>query len=147
MEFGLLRDESAENGVKAMGAGVLSSIGELEWSCTKEPSAECRKSGSVAHLERPEILPFDASIVADTQFPITTFQPKFFAGDSLEHVKREVEKFCETLTRPFFPRYDPLTETIKVTRAITRAKRVSLVEQQTDKMREWDEQYGAESSQ
>jgi len=130
VEFGLLREG---NDVKAYGAGLLSSFGEMEWSCAKEPSEECRQMGSISTLLRPNILPLDPLQAAKTEYPITTYQPTFFCAESLVDAKSKIASFCDSLTRPFFPQYDPLTQNIRVTKAVRRASRVSTVEMQKEK--------------
>lgn len=68
--FGLLREGKE---VKAFGAGVLSSFGEMEWACADQPSQalhftrctrpcgqECRDMGSMANQLKPILRPFDA---------------------------------------------------------------------------------------
>jgi len=137
VEFGLLRQDGD---LKAYGAGLLSSFGEMEWSCAKEPSAECRKAGSIGHLMRPELLPFSAKNAAATAYPITTYQPVYFVADSLGDAKASIDRFCDSLQRPFFPQYDALTQTIKVTKAIRRAERVSTVKLQAEKQEQFFKQ-------
>ena len=44
VEFGVLKEK---DDVKAYGAGLLSSFGEMEWACAKTPSIECRESGGM----------------------------------------------------------------------------------------------------
>ena len=84
-----------EGKVKAMGAGILSSFGELEWACDDAPGLECRKMGGLMeegsphmNLTKPQKLPFDPKFVATTTYPVTTFQPVYFVAESVEEVKR-----------------------------------------------------------
>merc|ERR1711972_402575 len=65
VEFGLLREGKS---VKAFGAGLLSSFGEMEWSCDKNPSETCREMGSVKHLSTPNIVPLDPATAAKTDY-------------------------------------------------------------------------------
>eukprot|EP00434_Breviolum_minutum_P031682 symbB.v1.2.028017.t1/scaffold2923.1/size67120/3 len=61
VEFGLLREGED---VKAFGAGVLSSFGEMEWACSSSPSQECREMGSMKDQLKPilrPLNPFEAS--------------------------------------------------------------------------------------
>ena len=42
-----LGKNAARAEVKAYGAGVLSSFGEMEWACAEAPTQECRDAGSI----------------------------------------------------------------------------------------------------
>eukprot|EP00939_MAST-03C_sp_MAST-3C-sp1_P003251 g3251.t1 len=138
-----LGDDDAHQNIKAYGAGLLSSFGEIEWSCADVPSLECRESGGMmvdyADLKKPTHKPFDASAMAKQPFPITTYQPVYFVADSLEDVKRKTSQFCDSIQRPFFPQYDALTQSVKVSRAVRRRPRTSTVEIQAQKQREYFE--------
>jgi len=134
VEFGLVREGDA---IKAFGAGVLSSFGEMEWACSSSPSQTCREMGSVADLHRPEVLPLEPAMAAKQEYPITTYQPTFFCADSLFDAKSKISQFCDTLTRPFFPQYDPLTQNVRVTKAVRRAPRISTVQLQLEKQRDY----------
>lgn len=135
VEFGLLREG---NEIKAFGAGLLSSFGEMEWSCSGTPSQTCREMGSMAHVVRPEIVPLDPTEAAKQLYPITTYQPVYFCAEGgLYDAKSKIHDFCDTMARPFYPQYDPLTQNIRVTKAIRRATRVSTVELQAQKQAEF----------
>jgi len=105
VEFGAVKGSNPGE-VRAYGAGVLSSFGEIEWVCSDSPSQECLDSGGITQnypdLKRPEYLPFDPFVAAKTPFPITTYQPKVFVGESLEDIKLQTRNFCDRLNRPFF---------------------------------------------
>lgn len=134
VEFGLLREGTQ---VKAYGAGLLSSFGEMEWSCAAEPSEQCREAGGMLAQRNPVILPLDPTDAARRNYPISTYQPVYYCADSLEDVKVKIARFCDTMTRPFFPQYDPLTQNIRVTKAVKRADRISTAEAQRQKQREY----------
>ena len=159
VEFGVCKEwvEDLETGerdqkIKAYGAGLLSSFGEIEWACSEKPSMECRESGGMmtdhADLERPELLPFEAKTCAKQGFPITTYQPVYFLAESLEDAKTVTSEFCDSLHRPFFPQYDPLTQNIKVSKAVKRLPRTSTLEIQAQRQKEYFENLrgGADSS-
>ncbi|MCP4895463.1 MAG: phenylalanine 4-monooxygenase [bacterium] len=76
VEYGVVYEE---DGLKAYGAGLLSSYGELEHAI----------SGS------PEIRPFDSQQAKDTQYPITTFQPLLWSVTSIGEALREVDGFLK----------------------------------------------------
>ena len=76
MEFGICREEGE---IKAYGAGILSSFGELEY---------CRS-------DKPKILPFDPEVTALQEYPITTYQPVYFATESFEHAKKLVKEYAK----------------------------------------------------
>lgn len=136
IEFGVLKEGQD---VKAYGAGLLSSFGEMEWACDANPSEECRKMGSVSHLEKPTIKQFIPNEAATQEFPITTYQPIIFMADSMADAKTRFDVFCDGLTRPFFPQYDPLTQSIRVTKAVKRAERTSTLQLQAEKQAKYFE--------
>ncbi|CAE7407234.1 Pah, partial [Symbiodinium microadriaticum] len=71
VEFGLVK----ENGViKAYGAGLLSSFGELEYSCSPD-----RPAGGTD--DRPELRPWSPAEAGLTQFPITCYQPIYYVAE------------------------------------------------------------------
>jgi len=95
IEFGVTR----QNGqLKAYGAGLLSSFGELEWCL----------SG------KPELRSFDPEKTGLQKYPITEHQPVYFVTDSFESAKQKMIDFASTIPRPFGVRYDPYTQTIQL---------------------------------
>ncbi len=108
VEFGLLREGG---GLKAYGAGLLSSFGELEHACT----------AGQADGDVPELLPWDPAQAARRDFPITHYQPAYFVAESLQDAKARMQEFCRTLARPFYARYNPASESIWVDRAVKRS--------------------------
>ena len=98
--------------LKAYGAGLLSSFGELEYSC-----APYRPAGDAD--EYPELLPWDPVVAAETDFPITTYQPTYFVAQNLADAKQRMRKFCESINRPFYARYNSNTQGVWVDRAVS----------------------------
>jgi len=98
VEFGICKEA---NQLRAYGAGLLSSFGELEY---------CLGGGT----EKPEYIPFDPHVASETEYPITKYQPKYFVTDSFETAKEQVRAFARTLDRPFTVRYNPLNENIDI---------------------------------
>jgi len=95
IEFGITR----QNGqLKAYGAGLLSSFGELEWCL----------SG------KPELKQFDPEITGLQKYPITEHQPIYFVTESFEDAKQRMIDFAATIPRPFGVRYDPYTQSIQL---------------------------------
>ncbi len=125
VEFGLVQEGTA---VKAYGAGLLSSFGEIEWAVTGEltqPEHEPeRKSDRPEELAstatRPEFKPWAPEAAAEQDYPITDYQPVYFVAESLQDAKSRMREFCRNLTRPFYARYNPATERIWVDRAVRR---------------------------
>ena len=105
MEFGLVREQGA---LKAYGAGLLSSFGELEYACAA--------SGGGLPLYRP----WAPAEAAEQDYPITEYQPVYFVADSLADASERMRTHCEGLPRPFHARYQSLTERIWVDRAVRR---------------------------
>lgn len=102
VEFGLVTEEGA---LKAYGAGLLSSPGELLYACERQ-EAELR-----------EWNPYKA---ASQDFPITDYQPVYFVAQSLQSGKEMMREFARDLQRPFYARYNQTTQRIWVDRAIRR---------------------------
>merc|ERR1712013_161598 len=95
VEFGMCR----QNGqLKAYGAGLLSSFGELEWCL----------SG------KPELKTFDPEVTGLQKYPITEHQPIYFVTESFEDAKQRMIDFAATIPRPFGVRYDPYTQSIQL---------------------------------
>ncbi|XP_023247915.1 protein henna isoform X2 [Copidosoma floridanum] len=95
VEFGLCR----QNGeLKAYGAGLLSSYGELEYSV----------SG------KPELREFEPAVTGLQKYPITEYQPVYFVAQDFEDAKERMIKFAETIPRSFGVRYDPYTQMISI---------------------------------
>lgn len=132
VEFGLIKSRADANGeqtIKVMGAGILSSFGEMEWSAAAHPSEECRKMGGIARdypgLLNPKLMNFDARAAAVQPYPITTYQPVMFCGESLQDVKDRISEYCDNMERSFHPVYNPLTQTVEPSRHIRRLPRSS----------------------
>ncbi|KAJ3072220.1 hypothetical protein HDU98_004007 [Podochytrium sp. JEL0797] len=96
IEFGLLKEGDE---LKAYGAGLLSSFGELDYCINSDV---------------PKRLPFDPEVCANTPFPITNYQEVYFIADSFKDMKERVKTYFESFKRPFQVRYNPYTQTIEV---------------------------------
>lgn len=103
VEFRLLR-EGGE--MKAYGAGLLSSFGELEHACAGTSDAT--------------FLEWDPAAAALRSYPVTEYQPAYFVADSLQTAKIRMRGFCEALPRPFYARLHPATDSVWVDRAVHR---------------------------
>jgi phenylalanine-4-hydroxylase len=140
VEFGLLREQGK---VKAYGAGLLSSFGEMEWACDEAPSEECRAMGGITRshpeLTKPMLEPFDPFVTCRQAFPITTYQPLFFVADSMADAKRRMSQFCDSLQRPFHPQYNPLTHSVAPSKSVQREARTSTLQLQAEKQRAYFE--------
>lgn len=118
VEFGVLRDPNAARpkdgsytSVKAYGAGLLSSFGELEYACANTLNTN-------KDVRKPRLLPWDPKVAGVTAYPITDYQPTYFVAESLADAKVKMRAFCETLQKPFHARYNSLTNSIWVDRAV-----------------------------
>lgn len=117
VEFGVLRDPNAPvtkdgySSVKAYGAGLLSSFGELDYSCGNTLNTD-------KNVAKPKLQPWDPLVAGVTPYPITDYQPTYFVADSLADAKVKMRAFCETLPKKFHARYNPLTSSIWVDRAV-----------------------------
>lgn len=95
VEFGLCRQEGH---LKAYGAGLLSSFGELKYCLTDEPQKK----------------PFDPAKTAEQEYPITKFQPIYFVADSFDDAKEKMRAYATMIPRPFTVRYNPYTQSVEV---------------------------------
>jgi phenylalanine-4-hydroxylase len=95
VEFGLCRQD---NDIRAFGAGLLSSFGELSYCMTDKPTK----------------LSFDPAIASTTIYPITEYQPTYFVAESFRDAKEKVRLFAQTLNRNMIVHYDPLTQSVDV---------------------------------
>eukprot|EP00842_Homolaphlyctis_polyrhiza_P006878 jgi/Hompol1/77/HPOL_005213-RA len=96
VEFGLTK----QNGeIKAYGAGLLSSFGELEYSVLSD---------------KPQRLPFDCEVMANQKYPITEYQPVYFVAESFKQMKDEVREYAATMKLPFTAHYNALTQSIEI---------------------------------
>lgn len=108
VEFGLCKEG---DGVKAYGAGLLSSFGELEY----------------AFSGKPEYRNFDPFEACKQKYPITEYQPIYMVAESFQNAQERMRVFAESLTRSFGLRYNPFTQTIEI--LDTRDKLVTLAHQ------------------
>lgn len=106
VEFGLAMQDGAR---KAYGAGLLSSFGELEYAC-----------GGRAGASGPEFRPWEPERAAVQAYPITTYQPVYYVAESLADAKARMRAFCERMDKGFSVRFDPLTQSVTVDRAVLR---------------------------
>lgn len=95
VEYGMCRQGGE---LKAYGAGLLSSFGELEYCLT----------------DKPEIRPFDPAKTALQKYPITSYQPVYFVSDSFEDAKEKMIAYAKTIPRPFSVRYNPYTLNVEI---------------------------------
>lgn len=71
MEFGLCRQHGE---LKAYGAGLLSSFGELEYCLS----------------DKPEVRTFDPEKTGVQKYPITEFQPVYYVTESFESAQMKM---------------------------------------------------------
>lgn len=95
VEFGLCRQNGT---IRAYGAGLLSSFGELQYCLT----------------DKPEVREFLPEKMCDQEYPITEFQPVYFVANSFQDAKEKMRRYASTMSRPFHVRYNPFTESIEL---------------------------------
>mmetsp|Transcript_135737 Transcript_135737/g.201866 ORF Transcript_135737/g.201866 Transcript_135737/m.201866 type:complete len:458 (-) Transcript_135737:45-1418(-) len=111
VEFGLCKQRglNGDEEVKAFGAGLLSSFGELAYSLSHEPS----------------LLPFSPALAASTPYPVTKYQPTYFVAESFETAKKQLQEYCQTFVRPFELYYNPVTQCVEKLDSVEKIARVA----------------------
>ncbi|XP_075408883.1 tryptophan 5-hydroxylase 2 isoform X1 [Tenrec ecaudatus] len=97
IEFGLCKQEGQ---LRAYGAGLLSSIGELKHALS----------------DKACVKPFDPKITCLQECLITTFQEAYFVSESFEEAKEKMRDFAKSITRPFSVYFNPYTHSIEILR-------------------------------
>ncbi|XP_035217508.1 protein henna-like [Stegodyphus dumicola] len=95
VEFGLCKQNDK---IKAYGAGLLSSYGELEYSLS----------------DKPEIRDFDPPKTGAQKYPITEYQPVYYLAESFEDAQKKVREFALSIPRPFTVHYNPYTQSVEI---------------------------------
>ncbi|CAH1372480.1 hypothetical protein MTP99_013970 [Tenebrio molitor] len=95
VEYGLCREG---HDLKAFGAGLLSSYGELQYALEN----------------KAEIRPFEPAKTALQKYPITEYQPVYYVAESFEDAKEKMIKYAATIPRGFGVRYNAYTQSIEV---------------------------------
>lgn len=149
VEFGLIKPHHPDpadsdcRGVKVMGAGILSSFGEMEWSAALHPSQECREMGGIArdypNLHNPRLKDFCPQVAAEQPYPITTYQPTYFVGESLHSMKELIGDYCDKMEKRFYPVFNPITGSVNPSRHVRRMPRTSTAHIQAEKQKAYFE--------
>ncbi|XP_078077221.1 tyrosine hydroxylase 2 [Mustelus asterias] len=95
IEFGICRQNGA---LKAYGAGLLSSYGELMYSLSGEPQYKA----------------FNPDATAIQTYQDQTFQPVYFVAESFEDAKSKLRIYASKIRKSFLPHYDPLTCSVEI---------------------------------
>lgn len=95
VEYGLC---SEEGDIKAYGAGLLSSYGELQYALDG----------------KAELRPFEPEKAGVQKYPITEYQPVYYVAESFDDAKQKILKYASTIPRAFGIRYNPYTQSIEV---------------------------------
>ncbi|XP_037109508.1 tryptophan 5-hydroxylase 2 isoform X2 [Syngnathus acus] len=93
IEFGLCKQEGQ---LRAYGAGLLSSIGELRHALSDQAC----------------VRPFDPKTTCKQECLITTFQDVYFVSDTFDEAKQKMREFAKTIKRPFSVYYNPYTQSV-----------------------------------
>ena len=96
VEFGLVRQAGE---LRAYGAGLLSSFGELDYCLS----------------DKPKVLSFDPAVTALQKYPITEYQPVYFECESFASMTKKLKEFAASLQRPFTVELNPYASKVVVT--------------------------------
>lgn len=115
VEFGLAREENGD--IRAYGAGLLSSFGELQYAIGRGGDANAADAVTAGGADggaaaRPELRPFDPPATAVQPYPITTYQPVYYVAESFAKAKEQVIAFSKTMHRGFEVVLDEATQTV-----------------------------------
>lgn len=95
VEFGLCR----QNGeLKAYGAGLLSSFGELQYCLS----------------DKPELRDFEPQQTGEQKYPITEYQPIYYVSNSFDEAIQKMVHYANTIPRPFGVRYNAYTQSVEI---------------------------------
>lgn len=108
VEFGLCKEQG---NLKAYGAGLLSSYGELLHALS----------------EKPELRPFEPASTAVQPYQDQEYQPIYYVAESFEDMKDKFRRWVATMSRPFEVRFNPHTCRVEVLDSIDKLE--SLVHQ------------------
>jgi len=98
VEFGLCKENGS---LRAYGAGLLSSYGELLHSLSHKPTVQYR--------------PFEPDIASITEYDDQAYQDIYYVAESFDDVKSKLRVWtASSLSRPFTVRYIPFSQTIEV---------------------------------
>lgn len=95
VEFGLCQEGDE---IRALGAGLLSSYGELE----------------NAFSDRAEKRAFLPELSAIQPYDDVGYQPVYFVCDSIAQMKKQFREYMFTLEKHIWPHYDPYTRTVRM---------------------------------
>nr|XP_033808153.1 tryptophan 5-hydroxylase 2 isoform X2 [Geotrypetes seraphini] len=95
VEFGLCKQEGQ---LRAYGAGLLSSIGELQHALSEKASVKS----------------FDPRTTCLQECLITTFQEAYFVSESFEEAKEKMRDFAKSINRPFSVYFNPYTQSVEI---------------------------------
>ncbi|XP_014245581.1 tyrosine 3-monooxygenase [Cimex lectularius] len=101
VEFGLCKEHGQ---VKAYGAGLLSSYGELLHAIS----------------DKPEHRAFDPCTTAVQPYQDQEYQPIYYVAESFEDAKEKFRRWVSTMSRPFEVRYNPHTEQVEILDSVDR---------------------------
>jgi phenylalanine-4-hydroxylase len=91
VEFGICKQSGDE--LRAYGAGLLSSFGELKYCLG----------------DTPQFLPFEPLVTCNQGYVTTSMQPIYFVAESFDDATARMKEFAATLERPFHVEWDPIS--------------------------------------
>ncbi|KAM4676014.1 tyrosine 3-monooxygenase-like [Discoglossus pictus] len=95
IEFGLCKQNGS---IKAYGAGLLSSYGELMYALSN----------------KPVLRPFDPDAAAVQPYQDNSYQPIYFVSENFEDSKAKLRQYTMKMKKSFSLHYDPFTCSIEV---------------------------------
>uniref|UniRef100_A0A8B9C5K2 Biopterin-dependent aromatic amino acid hydroxylase family profile domain-containing protein n=1 Tax=Anser brachyrhynchus TaxID=132585 RepID=A0A8B9C5K2_9AVES len=104
VEFGLCKQNGS---IRAYGAGLLSSYGELMYALSN----------------KPEYKPFDPEVTAVHPYQDQAFQPVYFIAENFEDAKAKLQNYSMKIKKPFSLHYDPFTSSVEVLNTPQEVKR------------------------